>query len=414
MKVSFLLLGAVLVGSLAATEWPEFRGPMAQGVVTAKDVPLAMDPAKNLVWKAPIPGKGWSSPVMSAGLIVVTTSVKAEKLELRAMALNAGTGKVVWEKALFEPSAEEAGSIHSKNSLASSSPLIVDGVVYAHFGHMGTAALSLKSGEVKWRYHDSYAAMHGNGGSPVLVDGVLIFSADGEDEALLRGLDAKTGKLKWEVDRKMEVRRKFSFGTPLIVEVDGEKVVVSQGSGMVGGYRPKDGRLLWWVDYGEGFSLVPRPVYDDGKVYVATGFMKPNLLAIRLKGAKGDVTKSHVEWSANKDVPKTPSFVLSGDEIYMADDTGRLSCLDRKTGERLWRDTYKRKISASLTLVGDKLYAFSEEGQGFVHQVSREGAKELALSEFGEPVFASPIVFDGTIIVRSEKVLWRFGKEKSP
>jgi outer membrane protein assembly factor BamB len=104
-------------------------------------------------------------------------------------------------------------------------------------------------------------------------------------------------------------------------------------------------------------------------------------------------------------------MVVAGHEIYMVDDTGRLSALDRRTGEQLWRDSYKRKVSASLTLVGDKLYAFSEEGQGFVHQVSREGAKELAVNEFGEPVFASPIVFDGNLIVRSEKALWRFGKK---
>ena len=410
MKFGFLLLGAFWVGQATAVEWPEFRGPGAQGVVTAKEVPVKLDFEKDVVWKTAIPGKGWSSPVMSNGLIVVTTAVKTDQVELRAMAVDAQTGKVVWEEKIFEPSAEEAGTIHSKNSLASSSALIVEGTVYVHFGHMGTAALDLKSGKVKWRYHETYGAMHGNGGSPVLVDGVLIFSADGADEGLLRGLDAKMGKLKWEINRKQEVSRTFSFGTPLVVEVDGEAQVVSQGSGMVGGYRAGDGKLLWWVDYGEGYSVVPRPIYAEGRVYVTTGFGRANLLAIRLKGAKGDVTKSHVEWSSNKDVPKTPSMVLTGNEIYMVDDTGRLSGLDRKTGERLWRETYKRKVSASLTLVGNRLYAFTEEGQGFVHEVSREGAKELAMNEFGEPVFASPIVFDGAIIVRSEKWLWRFGK----
>lgn len=413
MKISRFVLWVILIVPAVAAEWPEFRGPNAQGVVEAGDVPSKMG-KENLVWKTDIPGSGWSSPVMSGGIIVVTTAVKAEKVELRAIALNAETGKVIWEQKLFEPSDEEAGSIHAKNSLASSSPLISNGVVYAHFGHMGTAALSLKEGEVKWRYHDTYPAMHGNGGSPVLVEDVLIFSADGEKKGLLRGLDAKTGKLKWEVDRKQEVRQKFSFGTPLVVESGGEKIVVSQGSGMVGGYRPADGKLLWWVDYGEGFSLVPRPVYQDGRVYLATGFMKARLLAIRLEGASGEITDTHVEWEAKKDIPTTPSFVISGDEIYLTDDTGRLSCLDRKTGERLWRDGYKRKISASLTLVGNRLFAFSEEGQGFVHEVSRAGAKEIGVNEFGEPVFASPIVLDGGIIVRSEKVLWRFAKVKSP
>jgi outer membrane protein assembly factor BamB len=391
-----------------AAEWPEFRGPNAQGLVEASKVPSKMG-EENLVWKIQIPGSGWSSPVMSSGLIVVTTAVKTEEIELRAIALNAETGQIVWNKKLFQPSEKEAGRIHAKNSLASSSPLIADGVVYAHFGHMGTAALSLKNGEIKWRYHDTYPAMHGNGGSPVLVEDVLIFSADGETKGLLRGLDRWSGKLKWEVDRKKDVRRKFSFGTPLVIESGGEKVVVSQGSGMAGGYRPADGRLLWWVDYGEGFSLVPRPVYQEGRVYLATGFMKAKLLAIRLDGAKGEISDTHVEWVATKDIPTTPSFVISGDEIYVTDDTGRLSCLSRKTGERLWRDSYKRKISASLTLVGNRLFAFSEEGQGFVHKVSDKGAEEIVVNDFAEPVFASPIIFDGSVIVRSKSNLWRFG-----
>jgi outer membrane protein assembly factor BamB len=394
-----------------AGEWPQFRGPDGQGAVKAEGVPAEFGPGKNVLWETEIPGEGWSSPVMKDDLIILTTAVKKETVELRVMALHAGTGKPAWTKTVFKPSADEAGTIHEKNSLASSTALIEGETVYAHFGHMGTAALELKTGEVKWTFHKTYNAMHGNGGCPILVDGVLIFSADGVDEGLLRGLDAKTGKLKWEINREKNVRQKFSFGTPLVVEVGGEKVVVSQGSGMVGGYRPKDGKLLWWVDYGKGFSVVPRPLYHEGVIYVATGFNVPNLLAIRLEGAEGDVTESHIKWAAKRDVPKTPSYVLSGKEIYMVDDTGRMSCLDRETGERVWREQLLRKVSASVTLVNDRLYTFSEEGQGFVHQVSREGAKELAVNEFEEEVFSSPIVLDGSLIVRSKSKLWRFGKK---
>ncbi len=397
--------------ALRAEEWPQVRGPEGQGVVKAKDVPVEIGPGKNVLWEVEVPGEGWSSPVMKDGVIVVATAVKKETIDLQVRAYEVETGKPLWTQTVFQPTEEEAGHIHQKNSLASSTPLLEGDVVYAHFGHMGTAALDLKSGEVKWKFHKTYAAMHGNGGSPVLIDGVLIFSADGKDEGLLRGLDAKTGKLKWEKNRKMEVARKFSFGTPLVVDSGGEKVVVSQGSGMVGGYRPADGELIWWVDCGDGFSVVPMPLHHDGIVYVASGFMVPKLLAIRLKGAKGNVTKSHVKWTAKKDIPKTPSFVLSGTELYLVEDTGRMSCLDRETGERLWREQLLRKVSASVTLVNDRLYTFSEEGEAFVHQVSREGMKELAMNEFGEPIFASPIVWDGNLVVRSKTKLWRFGKK---
>ncbi|YCM45774.1 PQQ-binding-like beta-propeller repeat protein [Verrucomicrobiaceae bacterium 227] len=403
-----LPLACLFLVPVMAKDWPEFRGPSANGLVKAKDVPVKIEMKKDLVWEAIIPGKGWSSPVMSEGLIVVTTAVGESKIGLRVVAVNAGTGKIVWDELVFEPTPEEAGVIHAKNSLASSTALIAEGVVYAHFGHMGTAALSLKEGKVAWKFHETYASMHGNGGSPVLVGGVLVISADGVDAGLVRGLDAKTGRKIWEVNREQEVRQKFSFGTPLIVPGDKGPLVVSQGSGMVGAYQPENGELVWSVDYKNGFSVVPRPVLDDGMVYVTTGFSRPNLLAITLDDAKGEVSKTAVKWSAKRDIPKTPSFVVSGDSIFLMEDSGRLSCLDKATGERLWMEPLLRNVSASLTMTGDHLYSFTEEGQGFVHRVSREGATLLAENAYGEAIFASPILMDGALIVRSEKRLRKF------
>ncbi|MEN8853462.1 MAG: PQQ-binding-like beta-propeller repeat protein [Akkermansiaceae bacterium] len=394
--------------SALAVEWPEIRGGDLQGVVEAKAAPVKIDFEKDITWKTEIPGKGWSSPVMSGGLIVVTTAVGEEKVELRVVAVDAKTGKIVWNEKVFDPSEEEAAIRHRKNGLASPSALIADGMIYAHFGHMGTAALNLKDGKVEWRYHETYHPVHGNGGSAVLADGVLVFTADGKDKALTRGLDAKTGKKIWEKERGVETSRKFSFGTPLVIEMNGESLVISQGSEHVGTYRPKDGELVWEVDCGVGWSLVPTPVLDEGFVYLATGFMKPRLIAIELKGAAGDVTKSHVKWEAKKDIPKTPSFVIKDDTIYLIEDSGKLSAINKKDGEVLWVESLKRNFSASPMLVGNHFYSFTEEGVGYVHEVSPRGAKQIAENDFGEPIFATPIIFGGTMIVRSETTLWRF------
>ena len=396
--------------SALAVEWTEIRGGELQGVVEAVAVPVKINFEEDVAWKTEIPGRGWSSPVMSEGLIVVTTAVGQEKVELRVVAVDAGTGKIVWNEKVFQPSEEDAAMRHRKNGLASPTALIAGGMVYAHFGHMGTAALNLKDGKVKWRYQESYPAVHGNGGSAVLAEGVLIFTADGNDEALTRGLDAKTGKKVWEKARGVETSRKFSFGTPLVIEMNGEPLVVSQGSEHVGAYRPKDGELVWEVDCGAGWSLVPTPVLDDGVVYLATGFMRPRLMAIELEGAAGDVTKSHVKWEAKKDIPKTPSFVIKGETIYLIEDSGKLSAIDKRNGERLWVESLKRNFSASPMLVGDRFYSFTEEGTDYVHEVSPKGARLVAENDFGEPVFATPIVFDGTMIVRSETTLWRIGE----
>ena len=168
---------------------------------------------------------------------------------------------------------------------------------------------------------------------------------------------------------------------------------------------------MWSVDTGVGWSLIPTPIYDEGMVYLTSGFMKPRLLAVELKGAVGDVTKSHVKWEAKRDIPKTPSFVIKGDTIYLLEDLGKLSALNKGDGELLWRESLKRNFSGSPVLVGNRFYSFTEEGVGYVHEVSREGAKLLAENDFGEPIFASPIVFEGTMIVRSEKTLWRIKGE---
>ncbi|MEN8797101.1 MAG: PQQ-binding-like beta-propeller repeat protein [Akkermansiaceae bacterium] len=387
-------------------EWAELRGGSLQGVVDAKNVPTQINFENDIKWKTAIPGKGWSSPVSSGGVIVLTTATGEDQVELRVIAIDEKSGKIVWNQKVFEPSAKEAAMIHRKNSLASPTALLADGMVYAHFGHMGTAALRLKDGEVCWRYHESYPAVHGNGGSPVLIDGVLVLSADGKDHALVRALDAKTGKKIWEEERNADSSRKFSFGTPLVVEVNGEPLVVSQGSEHIGAYRPKTGELVWFADCGGGWSLVPTPILSGEKIYLATGFMRPRLVQIDLKGAAGDITESHLKVLAEKHVPKTPSFCISDGVIYLIEDSGWVSARKQETGEVLWMESLKRNFSASPTLIGNRFYSYTEEGMGYVHEVSSEGIKKLAENDFGEPVFASPIVFDGGMIVRSETTLW--------
>ncbi len=391
----------------AAVEWMQARGGKRQGVVDAKEVPVKVNFEKDVMWKTTIPGKGWSSPLMSEGLIILTTAVGEEEVELRVVAVDPETGKIVWNQKVFDPGKAEVASRHHKNSLASSTGLISDGVIYAHFGHMGTAALSLKDGAVKWRYHETYDPVHGNGGSPVLADGVLVFTADGNDEALVRGLDAATGKKVWEARRKVEAKRKFSFGTPLLVEMNGHAVAVSQGSEVVAAHRVKDGKELWSLDVGGVWSVIPTPLLDEGIIYLSTGFGKTRLLAIKLEGAAGDVTKTHVKWEAKKGIPTVPSFMIRGDTIYLLEDKGKLSAVDKESGEILWAESLRRNFSGSPVMAGNHFYSFSEEGVGYVHEVSRKGAKQVAENDYGEPIFSSPIIFDRTMILRSETSLWR-------
>src|SRR5262249_38284452 len=162
--------------------------------------------------------------------------------------------------------------IHGKNSHASPTPLTDGQRLYVHFGHQGTACLDL-DGKVLWRNTDlRYRPVHGNGGTPILVDEALVFSCDGGDVQFVVALDQATGKVRWKIDRKTGAFKKFSFGTPLLITVDGKPQIVSPGSGVVCAYDPKTGREIWRVRYDNGYSVVPRPVYGHGLVFVATGY----------------------------------------------------------------------------------------------------------------------------------------------
>ncbi len=226
---------------IAADFWPEFRGPTAQGVSTATNVPVNWSATSNVAWKVAIPGKGWSSPVLANGRVYLTTACEVAGnpgISLRVICLNAANGQIIWDVEAIQPNPSDLKPGHIKNSLASPTPIIHDTSLFVHFGHMGTACLNL-NGKVLWRQQGvKYAPLHGNGGSPVLVDSELVFNCDGLDNPFVTALDAKTGNVKWKTPRDTSAKKKFSFATPLVVGHGASKQVISAGSGFVAGYAP--------------------------------------------------------------------------------------------------------------------------------------------------------------------------------
>jgi outer membrane protein assembly factor BamB len=407
------LAAAVLLPVPAqAEDWPEFRGPTGQGIVQGTRLPVEWSPTENVTWKQSLPGTGWSSPVVVKGRIYLTTSVPvadsaAGDQSLRALCLDAKKGKILWDKEVFRQDGRKAPGIHSKNSHASPTPLVYGGRLYVHFGHQGTACLDL-TGKVLWKNNSfKYEPVHGNGGSPILVDNALVFSCDGGEEGFVVALDRKTGKVLWKADRSVDAVKKFSFGTPLLITVKGQKQIISPGSNMVGAYDPKTGKEIWRVRY-DGYSVIPRPVYGQGLLFICTGYNFPSLLAIRPDG-KGDVTATHVAWTTRRAAPHTPSPVLVGSELYMVSDRGVATCLDAKTGRVYWQKRIGGDYSASPLYAGGKLYFQSEDGNGVVLQAGKE-FKQLAKNVMDERTLASYAVADGALFLRTKTKLYRIEK----
>lgn len=408
MKIHCLLLaGSLASAAMAAETWPQFRGPTGQGIANGSG-PLKWSKDTGIAWKITLPAQGWSSPVIADGKVFLTGSRKdGESTILNAFAVDVTTGKKLWDVDLFAPAAEETAAIHGKNSLASPTPVIADSVVYVHFGHMGTAALRLDDGAVVWKKQVSYKPMHGNGGSPVIVGDLLVVNADAETDPTIIAFHRKDGDIAWRTPREQKVRSTFSFSTPLVVETDGRTEILSAGSGMIGAYAPDDGRLLWKVTYGEGYSVVPRPVVADGMVYVATGYNVPKLIAIRLGNANGDVTKTHLAWEATRRMPKTPSMIATNGQILVLDDTGTLSSLDGKSGKPVWDEKLPGNFSASPILAGKILYAVTEDGVCYIVGISPAAAKILFEIDMAERTLASPVLLDKALYLRTEKHLWK-------
>ena len=179
---------------------------------------------------------------------------------------------------------------------------------------------------------------------------------------------------------------------------------------MVGSYRPEDGKELWIVRYKMGYSMATRPIFVDGVIYMGTGFARPSVYAIRVDGATGDLTDTHVKWMYHKSMPKSPSPNFVNGNILTLEDAGRLQSLNAETGEKRWMESLKGMFSASPVLVGDDLlYVVSEEGLFYVLRVSDEGCEIISQIEMEEETLATPAIVDDLIYLRTRHHLWKIG-----
>lgn len=415
--ISLFSLISVLAISLDShgkvVDWPKYRGPSEQGVSEAVNVPIEWSTEKNIVWKSEIPGRGWSSPLLIDGKIVLTTAMEEtvdDLHDLKVLQLDAESGEILWIKTVLHATIAEGEDRHPKNSLASPTPAIEDGVIYAHFGHMGTVALDFDTGKTLWKQKIPYTAKNGAGGSPVVVDNLLVYTTDSFEEPVVTALYKGTGEIAWRTTRSHQVKNNFSHGTPLVIQNNGRTEIISPGSGMVGAYRPEDGKELWLVRYPMGFSMSTRPIFVDGMLYMGTGFSRPSFYAIRVDGATGDLTDTHVEWMYHKSMPKTPSPNYVNGNVITLEDDGRLQSLDSETGELRWMEPLRGKFSASPVQVGDLLYIVSEEGLCLVIRVRDDGCEIISEMEMEEETLASPAIVDNTIYLRTRHHLWKIAK----
>jgi outer membrane protein assembly factor BamB len=379
-------------------DWPQFRGSTGQGVSEERNLPLTWSETKNVRWKTAIPGRGWSSPVIQGDRIWLTTATENGS-SLRAISIDVNTGAIQQNVELFR--LKSPNLLNGKNSFASPTPVIDGDRIYLHFGAYGTACIT-ESGEIVWKTKLDYDnGQHGPGGSPIIYEDLLIVSCDGLELQFVVALDKATGKIRWKKTREGYQ----AYTTPLVVKLPEGDQVISPGAYQAIAYEPRTGKEIWRVKYAEGFSNVPRPVFGHGLVFICTGFQEPSLLAVQPDG-KGDVTKSKIVWRIDRAIPRTPSPLLVGNELYIVTDNGIATCIDAKTGEELWRARVGGNHSASPIYADGKIYFLSEEGESVVIAPGRQ-LKHLATNQLDGSTLASMAVSHSSLFIRSATHLYR-------
>ena len=403
-----MLLGAmivVLAGLARAEEWPSWRGPRGDGTSTEAGVPIRWSAGENIAWKAPIPGKGHSSPIVWGDRVFVTTCLESEKKRV-LLAVDRRDGKVLWNRVVLAAPLERKNEL---NSYASSTPATDGRLVYVSFlesPKIQMVAYDMEGKEVWRRSPGDFNAAHGFCSSLTLFKDMVILNGDQDAKAFIVALDKATGEERWRVDRPNRTR---SYCPPLVTEAGGRTQMVLAGSKCVASYDPGTGKQFWIVD-GPTEQFVASMVYTDGLFCMTGGYPSLHILGIRPDG-DGNVTGTHVAWHERKNPSYVPSPIAAGKWFYVISDSGMLSCIEARTGRYAWQQQVARHVSSSPVSAAGNLYFLDDDGLTMVVKAGPT-FEVVSKNALGEPCRTSPAISRGRIFVRAVGNLYCIGAAK--
>lgn len=408
-----------------AENWPQWRGPGSNGVSTEAGLPQEWSATKNLLWKAELPGRGHSSPVVWGNRIFLTTSVEGDVIPgakapkhilegeefrhpdamsgdrshaLYVLGLDAATGKILWQQKAYEGRVFD--DRHKKNTYATPTPVTDGKRVFVSFESQGVYAYSV-DGKPLWKAAAGNVATVGMGpaSSPVLAGEVLVCQFDQEEGqgSFLVAFSTRNGKVLWRKPRNQPA----GWSTPILVKDGKREMVVASGMKDTIAYDPKTGAEAWRAPGVEGNS-VPSSVSGLGMIFPSAGYPNKRVFGLDLQGK--------VLWRYEKGTAYVPSPILYGDYLYIPTDRGLLTCLEARTGKLVYEGKRVPKpatFSASPVAFEGKIFLTSEDGETFVIKAGPE-YEVLATNTLDEPVHASPAIANGRVYVRGARHLFAF------
>jgi len=415
LVVSILFFSGIILLNGQESNWTHFRGSKLNAVSDSEKAPLEWNDSLNVKWKTAIHGRGWSSPVIFDDQIWITTAT-TNGSELSAICVDFESGAIIHDILLFKPPAIQGK--HAINSYATPTPAIEKGFVYVHFGSFGTACIRTTDGKVVWKRDDMVVRhVQGPGSSPLLYKNLLILHLEGTDLRYVTALDKATGETVWKTDRPAEpyepltVIGRKAYITPLLINVNGKDLMISNGSAVCIAYDPADGSEVWRVVRGAE-STVSMPFYENGTVYFYTGFMVDTdksefseIVAVDPSG-KGDVTSTHVKWQKRVARMQLLTPVISNGLIYTVDTQNNMLCIDAGSGKDVWTYRVRSDHNASPVLAAGNIYFFSIRGETTIIKPGPVFSK-VAENRITDQIWATPAFLRNVMILRTDKYLSR-------
>lgn len=440
---AILLCGALFTltvrnaGAAAGSNWPQWRGPDGQGISTEKSLPYEWSDTKNVTWKTPIPGRGFSSPIIWGNRIFLTTAIEggpapadhkavyheiagkefrhpdwtgSDKLHtFEVLCLDRDSGKILWNKTAYEGTVYDHR--HRRGSYAAPTAATDGNLVFVWFGSEGFYCYDFKGNLVWKKALGGVPTMGmGVGTSPVLYENVVIIQCDqGFDgsKSFITALDKKTGNEVWRTQRPVHT----SWTTPIIVTTKERTELITSGAEFLISYDPKTGKEFWRAG-GLQSHAIATPVVGQGMVVLSSGYPQKAITAVRLGGSGVIDGTDKVAWKYNKGTSYVPSPIIYGDYIYLMSDAGVMSCLKLATGEVVYEGgrvpIATKFYGASPVAFEGKILLTSDDGDTFVIKAGPTH-EVLATNSLGEPVRSSIAISNGKLFIRGEKNLFCIG-----
>ena len=399
-----LLLNTYTVSFTQAQNWPGWRGPNGDGTSAETNLPVKWDSITNVLWKRPVPGSGYSSPIIWNDRLFLTTAI-LEKQEKVLLCYDCKNGDLLWQKTVLKTPFEKK---HSNNGYASGTPATDGKLVYVSFldGQYVVVSAYDFSGKQVWIQHPgTFSSQHGYCCSPVLFEDKVIINGNSQQgESFVAALKRENGQIIWKIPHN---ERAHNYSTPIFRKMDGVMQMIFCGNKQIASYNPSDGSRYWFVN-GPSEEFCSSPVYNEksGLVITSSSYPLRILVAIKPEG-QGDVSKSHVAWQSRSGACYVPSPICTDDYLFTTMTNGHVHCIEVATGKIIWIENLGLQYSSPV-MVNGLVYMPNDDG---VITVIKPGPvfEYVSKNSIGEKMYASPAISNGKIYLRGYQHLYCIG-----